>query len=190
MAASLPTSTIKAPLAARVPASPPGAGLSTASIRLPLRFMLTGMLALAGGVIWLFACPEILSTYHYNPHIVAVTHLFTLGWITTIIMGALYQLAPVALETQLYSERLARWQYWMHVIGIIGMVWMFWIWRMEALGHFGALVGASILLFIFNLGKTLRRVPSWNLVASGIASALGWFLLTMLAGLYLAAAKC
>ena len=38
-----------------------------------------------------------LASRRILPRVVAVTHLFTLAWITTSIMGALYQFLPVAL---------------------------------------------------------------------------------------------
>ncbi|MGD8319629.1 MAG: hypothetical protein PVJ02_04230 [Gemmatimonadota bacterium] len=41
--------------------------------------------------------PDLAGGPFLSPRVVAVTHLFTLGWITTSIMGALYQPLPVAL---------------------------------------------------------------------------------------------
>ncbi|MHB8522209.1 MAG: cbb3-type cytochrome c oxidase subunit I [Limisphaerales bacterium] len=160
------------------------------SVSLPLRFVLTGMLALFTGVIGLVARPDILATYHYNQYVIALTHLFTLGWITSVIMGAMYQLVPVALETRLYSERLARWQFALHVVGLVGMVSMFWVWNPRQVGHFGSIMALGILLFVYNLGRTLKQSPRRNVIATAIAAALFWLLLTMVAGLYLAAAKC
>ena len=84
--------------------SQPGFGPHAPSVTLPLRFMVTGMLALFTGVSLLLLRPEMLATYHYNQYVIATTHLFVLGWICTIVMGAMYQLVPVALETKLYSE--------------------------------------------------------------------------------------
>jgi hypothetical protein len=175
--------------------SRPGAitGPATAnapSVALPLRFMLTGLLALFVGVGWLVARPDVLATYHYNQYVIAVTHLFVLGWICTIVMGAMYQLVPVALETKLYSERLARWQYLFHVAGFAGMVWMFRVWDMKQVGHFGSLLAVGVGLFVYNLARTLWRVPKWNVVATAVTAALVWFSLTILAGLSIAASKC
>ena len=73
--------------------------------------MLTGLTALLLGALWLVVQPSVLATYHYNQSVIALTHLFTLGWICSIVMGAMYQLVPVALETKLYSQRLARVQF-------------------------------------------------------------------------------
>ena len=160
------------------------------SVSLPLRFILTGLTALYAGVGLLIVRPDVLSAYHYNQHILAATHLFVLGWICSIVMGSMYQLVPVALETRLFSERLARWHFALHTIGFLGMVGMFWVWDMKQVGHFGSIFGAGVVLFVINLGRTLARIPRWNVVAAGITSALGWITITMLAGLYLAAAKC
>ena len=159
------------------------------SITLPLRFVLMGILSLILGVLALVFYPDVLATYHYNQHVLAVTHLFTLGWICSIIMGSMYQLVPVALETKLYSERLGGWHFVLHLAGVAGMVWMFWIWDMKQVGHFGTVVGLGMLCFLYNIARTLARIPRWNLVAAGIAAASFWLLLTMLAGLYVAASK-
>src|SRR5215467_10538718 len=97
--------------------SPGNAG----SIKLPLVFVLTGSLALVAGIAWVVWDPSILATFHYNQHVIAVTHLFVLGWICSIVMGAMYQLVPVALETRLYSEQLARWHFVFHLVGFSGM---------------------------------------------------------------------
>ncbi len=151
--------------------------------------MITGILALALGVVWLVLQPSVLATYHYNQHVIALTHLFVLGWICTIVMGAMYQLVPVALETKLYSERLAKFQFLIHVVGFVGMVWMFRKWNMTDVGHYGSALGFGVALFVYNIVRTLLRVPKWNVIATAVASALGWIGLTILAGLMLACAK-
>jgi len=136
------------------------------------------------------AQPSVLASYHYNQHAIAVTHLFVLGWICSIIMGAMYQLVPVALETKLYSERLAQWQFAFHVVGFAGMVWMFRVWDMKQLGHFASVFAVGVGLFVFNIASTLRRVPKWNLTAAAVTAALFWILATVVVGLSIAASKC
>jgi hypothetical protein len=171
--------------------SPPAAIRAVApSVNLPLRFMLTGLVALAFALGWIVARPSILASYHYHQSVIAATHLVVLGFICTVVMGAMYQLVPVALETKLYSERLARWQFAFHVVGFLGMVWMFNVWDLKQVGHFGSVLAVGVGLFVYNIGRTLLRVPKWNIVATGITAALLWFSLTILAGLSLAAAKC
>lgn len=166
------------------------AGALAPSIGLPLRFVLAGVLSLLVGTALLIARPDILATYHYNQYVVATTHLFVLGFMGSIVMGAMYQLVPVALETRLYSERLGRWQFVLHLIGFAGMVAMFWVWNLKQVGHFGSVLAVGVALFAYNILRTLRQVPRWNVVAIGIASAIVWLSLGVLAGLAVAAAKC
>src|ERR1043165_5689489 len=134
--------------------SPRPVSAKTPSVGLPLAFMLIGLLALCVGTGWLVLRPTLLATYHYNQYVVAVTHLFILGWICSIVMGAMYQLVPVALESRLYSERLARWQFVFHLVGFVGMVWMFQIWNMKQVGHFGCVLATGVGLFIYNILRT------------------------------------
>jgi len=209
MEASLPISDVSnqarsaavrgAPAAAHQKDQPATAGsLTTAALRtttvpsvsLPLRFVITGLLALTLGVIWLVGQPSVLASYHYNQYVIAVTHLFALGFLCTIVMGAMYQLVPVALETRLYSERLAKWQFAFHLVGFAGMVWFFWKWDMKQVGHFGSVMAVSVGLFVWNIAQTLRCVPKWNVTATAVAAALGWITLTIVAGLSIAAGKC
>jgi len=160
------------------------------SVSLPLRFMLTGLGALFVSVGWIIAKPSILASYHYNQYVIAATHLVVLGFICTVVMGAMYQLIPVALETKLYSERLAKWQFGIHIIGFVGMVAMFNVWNMKQVGHFGSVLAVGVGLFVYNMARTLWRVPKWNFVATAITAALIWFSLTIFVGLSIAAAKC
>ena len=167
-----------------------GSETGAPAIKLPLAFMLTGLAALLVGAVWLVAQPSILSTYHYNQYAIALTHLLVLGFIGSIVMGAMYQLVPVALETKLYSERLARWQFAFHLVGVVGMVWMFNVWNMKQVGHFGTVLAVGVGLFVFNIARTLLRVPKWNVTATAVTAALFWLSLTIIAGLSIATAKC
>jgi hypothetical protein len=190
MEATLPISAAVNPPRPRPAIAAPSLGANAPSVTVPLGFMLVGLVAFFVGVCWQAAQPALLATYHYNQYVIAATHLFVLGWICSIVMGAMYQLVPVALETRLYSERLARWQWGFHVIGFSGMVWMFHTWNMKQVGHFGCVMALGVGLFVYNLARTLRRVPRWNVTATAVAAALIWLSLTITAGLSIAAGKC
>jgi hypothetical protein len=165
-------------------------GANVLNIRVPLLFILAGITSLLGAVSLIFLRPEVLTTYHYNQYVIAITHLVVLGWIGSVVMGAMYQLVPVALETKLFSQKLAGVQFVLHLVGFCGMVWMFWTWNMKQLGHFGSIFGLGVLLFIYNLFRTLLRVPRWNVVAIAIASSLFWLASTVSVGLMVVAGKC
>jgi len=189
MAATLPISVAVKPSAARNSVAQV-ATVNAPTVTLPLRFIITGLLALLTGIGCLVARPDILATYHYNQYVIAATHLFTLGWLCSVVMGAMYQLVPVALETRLYSERLAKWQFAFHLVGFTGMVWMFWTWNMKQVGHLGSVMAVSVGLFVYNVVRTLVRVPKWTVTATAIAAALGWISFTIVVGLAIAASKC
>jgi hypothetical protein len=188
MELSLPTSS-----AAKAASTQPAAASFSAhapSTLFPMAFMLTGLVAIFAGVGWLVLRPSLLAAYHYNQYVIAVTHLFVLGGICSIVMGAMYQLLPVALETRLHSERLAHWQLVIHIVGFAGMVWMFRVWNLKQVGHFGSVLALGVGLFVYNIVRTLRRVPKWNVTATAVAIALVWISLAVTAGLVIAIAKC
>ena len=174
----------------RIPDAPRITAANAPSASLPLRFIVTGIFALAIAGGWLVAQPALVTQYHYGPDAVAFTHLVLLGFAASVVMGVLYQLTPVALEAKLHSERLACWHWWLHVAGVAGMVWMFHRWDMKQLGHFGSVFGLGVVLFVYNMARTLARVPRWTPVVFGIASAVGWLFVTMIVGLFLACVKC
>jgi len=188
--AALKTAPAPAPRpAVRLSAAPNLAGMQAAAVRLPLCFVLAGVLSLLVAAGFLLAQPDLLATYHYTPHLIAITHLFVLGFICSIVMGAMYQLVPVTLETQLFSERLVKWQFVAHVTGVTGMVWAFWNFNFDLVGLFGALFTGGAGLFVFNLACTLARAKKWNAIKFGISSALFWLSSTVAAGLVVTAAK-
>ena len=43
--------------------------------------------------------------HYFHPKLLAITHVTTLGWISLVIIGSLYQLAPVITNTNLYSTK-------------------------------------------------------------------------------------
>lgn len=179
--------------AARKPALPAAtpnlASVQTASVRMPLWFVLAGVISLLAGTGFLWAQPDLLAMYHYTPHLIAITHLFVLGFIASIVMGAMYQLVPVTLQTELYSERLVKWQFGFHIVGFAGMVWAFWHFDTTMVGAFGSLLTLGVGVFVFNLVRTLAKVKGWTAIKFGISSALFWFSATVAAGLLLAASK-
>ena len=64
-------------------------------ISIPLRFFMTAPLfAIIAIIIWLITGPDLIHN-RWLPQTLAFTHLFTLGFITMIMIGALFQLLPV-----------------------------------------------------------------------------------------------
>src|SRR3970040_755656 len=67
-----------------------------------------------------------LQGHYFQPKLLALTHIATLGWITMVMFGAMYQLIPVVLEVKLFSAKLGELQFWVYLLGILGLVYGFW----------------------------------------------------------------
>ena len=169
-------------------------------LSIPLRFMLTGLMALWTGVAILWFRPDLLTEYHYGPQIIAVTHLFAIGFVGSVVMGAVYQMLPVILggaassidsanPIRLHSESAARKHYWWHLIGFSGMVLMFWIWNVKQIGHFGSIFATGVVMFAWNVRKTWKQHQVKDPAVFGMLSSVAWLVVAMLAGLYLSCAK-
>jgi hypothetical protein len=129
----------------------------------------------------------VLALVHAAPPVIALTHAWVLGFLVTVAAGALYQLAPVALGTMLWSERLGWWHLGLHAAGVPGMVLAFWHWRPALIGWCGLPVAAGFVLLTVNLWRTVHRAKSRGPVAASLVLATGWLVATGLAGLLLAA---
>lgn len=124
--------------------------------------------------------------HHFQPKLLALTHIATLGWISMIIFGAMYQLVPVVLEVKLFSAKLGEIQFWLYVVGILGFVYGFWNFNVGV--HFTAsasLVTLAIFIFIVNIFFTMANVTKWNLTGLYLLTALVYLKITALAGLLL-----
>jgi len=166
--------------------SRPGSGSSVParqpSIWVPLRYFVAAQGAFVATLLWApFGVSDLLD-YYYQGHALALTHLLTLGWITMTIMGASFQLVPVALESTLYSERLARWQFWIMLLGVAAMVGHFWIGRHPGMAFGAGLVLIAVILFLINMGRTLWQLPRWDIVAQHVVAALAYLAATTVMG--------
>ena len=151
-------------------------------LSLPLRFMAAGLVSfvLAATAIP-FVAPAFLRTYD-DPHVFALVHLIVLGWITMIMMGALYQLLPVALQGEIRKPRVGKWNFWVYASGVAGFVPSFFVWWSPGIAIFGTLAVGGVIHFAVNIGRSFRTVPVWNAMASYVVCGLGWLTITILFG--------
>jgi hypothetical protein len=159
------------------------------STSLPLWYFAAAAAAYIGaasGVAWL--APE-LAGHYYHPRVLALTHTLTLGWITTAIIGASYQLVPVALERPIWSERLARWQFGLLLVGVSGMIAHFFIGEWSGLAWAAGLVGLACGIHVVNVVLSVRGLRRWHFTARLVALALGGLAATVALGLALALDK-
>lgn len=167
----------------------PGApgGVDTPPLSLPGSHFAAGLLFYcAGAAVLALAAPHLAAGSYLSPQVVAATHLFTLGWITTSILGALYQLLPVALG------RPVRW---------VGAAWgalplhgggltLFVVGLLTGRSVFTA-VGATVmvlglLVFAANLAATLVRATPRDTTWWALTLACLFLVLTLIVGAALA----
>lgn len=128
-----------------------------------------------------------MTGHHFQPIILSITHIATLGWITMVIFGAMFQLVPVVLEVKLFSELLAEVQFWLYLVGVILITYKFY--NIDSNLSFilpAILLNLAMYIFTFNIVASLTSIKNWNLIASFFVSALFWLVITAIAGLLLA----
>jgi len=166
--------------------SPPRPRPAILSPLVPLTYLVcaaVAFLAAAQSVAWL--APE-LAGHYYHPRVLALTHTVTLGWVTLAIMGASYQLIPIVLEREIWSERIARWQLAVLVVAVTGMVAHFHLGTWPGLTAAAGLLAIGIVLHLLNVGMSLRGFTQWTFTARLVVLAYGGLALTTLFGLALA----
>jgi hypothetical protein len=174
---------------AAAPAAPRALGTPTPA---------TGSLALAGehfaasilyllvgsaALVWI--APDLAAGLYPEPRVAAVTHLFTLGWLTTTIFGALYQLLPVALGAAPRWPRLGHVSFWSFVPGVAlfaaGIAT-----GSTALHHAGiGLLTVGIVLLVTNVVASLARSRARDVTWAGITIALAFLASTLVLGVVL-----
>lgn len=142
---------------------------SSPPLSLVAPFMLTAPLGLvAAGLLLATAGP--LTFVGINlPSTVAITHALVIGWISTTIMGATYQLVPVVVGGELWSPKTARVQYVLHVGAVAGFVWSLHQWDIAVMGFAGVTLVVSFILYVANIGTAIKRGKEWSLTRTYLA---------------------
>ncbi len=103
--------------------------------------------------------PEMASPDYVSMHV----HFNLLGWMSMMIFGVGYHVLPRFSGQPLYSRKLSIVQFWTANAGLLGMASG---WGMKAhdidggqtlLAVFGTVMFVSILLFVYNLARTVKR---------------------------------
>lgn len=127
-----------------------------------------------------------ISGHHFQPKILSITHITTLGFITMIIFGAMFQLVPVVLEVKLFSSLLAEIQFWIYLTGVVLLTTKFWFFNINYSFTFPAiLLNVAMGLFSINIIFSMFKVKIWNITGTYLAASIFWLIITAIAGLLL-----
>jgi len=92
-------------------------------IDVPFRYFITAPLFVVAIAIWMLFTREPLWVSRWQYETLAITHTFTLGFMASIMMGALYQLLPVTSGLSINKPRLtASFCHMFHTIGTILLI--------------------------------------------------------------------
>jgi hypothetical protein len=177
-----------APPAVRPGAAPMPGGMTPAanSIRLAAEHFAASivyLLAGALGLVWI--APELAMGAYPSPHVAGITHLFTLGWITTTIFGALAQLLPVALGAPIRSTRVGHVSFFTFAPGV-GFFAAGIASSTLVLQHVGiGLITIGIILEIGNIAASLPRAKSRDVTWGAIVIAITYLASTLVLGVIL-----
>ena len=147
----------------------------------PLRFFLSAPLfALLAGV----GPPALASRWSLQA--LALTHLMTLGFVSMVMLGALFQMLPVLGGRSV--PRADLWASLVHALITVGTLSFAagFLWqRPELLLLALTLLGLGLVLFVAVVAWTLARVPARNATISAMRLAVIALLVTLCLGLTL-----
>ena len=139
---------------------------------LPLPFLLTGVAGAAlFGALLPFVAPQALLAPGF-PHVLALVHTATLGWLTMTIMGASLQLAPVILVSPLRAARFTPAQYPLYLLGVALLISGFWLMNIPLLITGGSLVLLAVAHYVVILSMTIARATTRPLTSRYLMAAM------------------
>jgi hypothetical protein len=160
--------------------------------RSPALYVPIGM-ALAGvaGLIVLQAlllhkAPMIFGPFRFNPAALAAAHTFTLGFATSVMIGAFYQITPVMMLGRPVAGRLALLQGVVYLCGAWSLVWGFYSSSGPWITAGGTAALLSLILFAVLVGRSMRSATQWTVAGRFMAVGLSFLLATAIWGLVLA----
>jgi len=125
--------------------------------------VLAALLSFLIGNAWVFISADMFVRYFYEARMVALTHVFTLGWVSLMIVGVLRQLAPLAFGLKLERRGLIGLGIALWIPGLAAMVAGFatLIYGVAAAGTSLVFVAAIIINVVLLQGFLgIRRDPA------------------------------
>jgi hypothetical protein len=152
---------------------------------LPIHFFTAAVTFFGLGVVTAPWVVSDLVDFFYHPWLLAVTHTFTLGWITSAMMGVMYRYVPALTKSPLRFPRLALAQFALFVIGVAGMVAHFVIGIWPGLWSAAAVAVLSVFLFAANMVPCLAPARGHGVTESGMLLGTLFLLAAAVLGLLL-----
>ncbi len=156
------------------------------NIKLPFSFILYGLVALVLSQVILFISNDALVAGQFRiPDIWMGAHFLLLGWAVMIVMGAMYQLVPVAFLTPIWNETFGFIQFGVTAVGITAFSILLGF-KPDSAIYGGMLAILGVLMFLFQMLKTILSQQTKNTMTYFVVGALVSFFITIGFGFLLA----
>jgi hypothetical protein len=157
---------------------------------LPASAIVAGAAALFATTLFLMAQPAVLTQHVGSPRLIALTHGFTLGFVTLVYLGTLQQLPAVMFVTRLVWPRLGYATLATFAAGAAVLVFGFGSgMRTVLLATGGTLVCLALGLALLQLLLTARTRPPRDAASRALITAVVYLFVTVVLGLALAAVR-
>ena len=142
-------------------------------IAVPLRFFMTAPLfIIISGFIMLYYGPDIFQN-RWQPETLALTHSITLGFITMVIIGSLFQILPVLTACEIpNANRVSLYIYLLITPGIVSLLLGFLSANSLLFQLALALLASALSIFIFNIGSRLILQSISSISSNGLKLSL------------------
>jgi uncharacterized protein (DUF2249 family) len=155
-------------------------------LEIPAGFFLTAPFAIIGaGILLLWTGADAFQS-NWLPLMLGLTHLGTLGFLTMVMMGALYQMIPVIAGARVPFIRLAHIVHLLMCVAIPGLVLSLLRPADGFTFGFFSLAALAALLFCFTTGFAVSKTRTRGETVAGMRLALFSLLVMMLLGLAMA----
>jgi hypothetical protein len=152
-------------------------------------FVLGGIAALLAATFLIVWRRALLLEYFYFAPLLALTHLVTLGFLSSLMMGILHRLSPMLLGVEARSRTLAAVQLGLFLVGAWGMIAHFWLAEWIGMSWSAGLFWAASIVQLWNFRALFRPSPKPPWPRRFVAASLVHFLLAASLGGLLALAK-
>ena len=113
-----------------------------------------------------------LADYFYQLPVLAWVHTFTLGWITSAMLGVMYRYVPAMTKREMRFPRVASVQLLLYFLGASGVVAHFMLGSWDGVWMAGAVVAFSVILFAINIVPCLAPGFGRGAAETGILMAI------------------
>lgn len=152
-------------------------------------FVLAAMASLLGALVWLNLRPRLLLQFFYSAEMLALTHLVTLGFASSLVQGLSQRLVPQLLSVARPTPRAA----WGHcvawLLGASGIVFHFAVEGFVGMAWATLLTLAAALWFCRNFAGVWRAARGGDPVARWVAASCCHFALVATLGASYAALR-